>query len=168
MGATRVLRPAVEELIADGSEVVAVARSRRDLVEAKSQVGPSFDSLAVDYLDLAALAALADFGAFDAALIYAPGATTAAMQLFRNVVKGPIVEILGSQAAGEHPDAPFSLDQIPVRYPDRWNALVLGWTADYRWHSPEQISQAALNALRMRANGQLGLLRPWADRPNHN
>lgn len=147
---------------------MGLARTTLDLDKVRSQSGSLFSSLAVDYMNVAALTAVIDLGPFDAALIYAPGANAAASRILRTAVTGRVVEVLGSQAASGHPDAPFLMEQIDARYPDRWNSLILGWTIAKKWHSPEEISEAALSTLQLGRDRQLGMLRPWADRPKHN
>ena len=166
VGATKILRPAVTELLRDGSKVMGFARTKSDLDTLKAQSGSGFDFVAVDYTDVAALASVArTLPKIDAALIYAPGASVESSLIFRDLVDGPVVEILGSSAARENPDLPFTADQIIPTGNQPWITLVLGWTVDKKWHSAEQISQRAIEVLKSEVNGTLGALRPWTDRP---
>lgn len=145
---------------------MGLARTKSDLDTLQSQSGANFDFVAVDYTDTAALAlAVRTLPKIDAALIYAPGASFESSLIFRDLVDGPVVEILGSSAARGNPDLPFAADQIIPTGNQPWNTLVLGWTVDKKWHSAEQISQRAVEVLKSGVNGTLGALRPWTDRP---
>lgn len=168
VGATRILRPAVIQLIAEGRTVVGLARTEAHLIDLRSELGEQFSYIAADYLDKTLLTEkMRSCSPFDSALVYAGNAPDAVVRIVSEYVTGPGVEILTSEAAAKDPDLPFSTDIIAPRLPDHWNALVLGWTADRKWHSPHRISDAAIAALRLRVSGQLGHLRPWSDRPRH-
>lgn len=155
----------------------ALARSAPDLAALADAVDVSRGAvvpLAVDYTDVAALRAalagsLGDQSA-DAALIYAPGAGEQSLDALRRAASGPVVELVTSAAAQPTPGAerePFDVAALtpPVRSPVQWWPVVLGWRADRTWHSPAQISAAALQALQARRDVVLGSVRPWADRP---
>lgn len=166
VGATRILRPAVAQLVDAGEGVVGVARTRSYLVALAAESGADFIPIAVDYTDPESLAvALKGVPYLQSGLIYAPNATVATLQVFREFVYGSVVEILTSRVASEQPDQPFDPANLPAAPGGDWHRLVLGWKADRTWHSPSEISDAALRVLRTGVSEQLGLLRPCADRP---
>lgn len=160
------LRPAVAQLVGAGQAVIGVARTRSHLMALAAESGDVFIPIAADYTDPESLAvALEGAPCPQSGLIYAPNATDATLQVFRKFVDGPVVEILTSRVAGEHPDQPFDPTTLPAAPGGDWHRLVLGWKTGRTWHSPSEISDAALRVLRTGVSEQLGLLRPCADRP---
>lgn len=192
VGATGILRPAVASLVAQGWTVYALARSAAELAvlaHASDASSVAVVPVAVDYTDVTALraalqaalgAALPDsVGGIDAALIYAPAAGAETLAVLRRAVAGQTVELLTSAAAepahAVDPERrvaadaePFDLAALaqPVPSPGEWWRLVLGWRPDRTWHSPAEISGAALRALQEQRNAVLGRVRPWSDRPS--
>jgi hypothetical protein len=114
--------------------------------------------IAVDWADVGAVrAALAPF-TFDQALLYCPTAPVRAVAAMRAAVTGRVVHLLTSAAV----TPPSTIEDLPD---DGSVHVVLGWTADRRWHTPDELSAAALDALRTGADAVLGKVRPWSDRP---
>ena len=77
-----------------------------------------------------------------------------------------MVCLLTSAAARPVRDEPFDLASVEV--PEGCRRLVLGWAEDEgaaRWHSPEEISAAALDVLFTGHGRVLGVVRPWDRRP---
>lgn len=163
VGATGVLRPAVLDLVGGGTEVIGLARDRGRLAALATACGPGFRPLAVDYTDDAALAgALAEVPApgFSAALLYCPGAPATAVRLLAERVSGRVVCLLTSSWARPGRRRPA--------YGVSCVELLLGWAreaAGTRWHTPAEISRAALDVLASGRPGTLGTVRPWRDRP---
>jgi hypothetical protein len=156
IGATRILRPAVTGLATTGADVLAVARTASDLDLLAGEV-PAVVPVPCDALDVEALgAALAGHPRPAAGLCYLPGAEADVRRGLAALVDGPLVQLLPSAAAA--PNAEPADVGGPV--------LQLGWTGDPpRWHSPDEISAAALAVLSTREDAVLGTVRPWTDRP---
>ncbi|MEV0845068.1 hypothetical protein AB0J21_04120 [Streptomyces sp. NPDC049954] len=182
VGATRVLRPAVGTLAARGASVTAVARTAGEL-DALARESPG------DVRPLAADATADDFGArlrraggpagFTGALVYAPALPPRAVtgQVAASLDAGPLVLILTSEWAAPGNGAPASAAWAPHLLPagarpgDACRPLVLGWRGTgpaVRWHTPEEISAAALALLDdpRGTDAVLGEVRPWTARPS--
>ncbi|MFE2374697.1 hypothetical protein [Streptomyces sp. NPDC059398] len=122
--------------------------------------------------------------ALTGALVYSPALPPgAAASCLRGLLGGPCVLLLPSRwadpaeaavwghggAAGQGSWTPALLP--PEARPAEWvRPLVLGWRAEEggtRWHTPEEISAAALELLDAPAPAAavLGRVRPWAGRP---
>lgn len=195
VGGTAILRPAVDTLLAGGRRVAVLSRSRERL----QRLPPTVLGVLADLDEPAALArALRDVPRSQACLAYLPGAGAAAAAAVRTVpavpwalgvlraaVAGPLVAVLTSAAAAP----PVEASAVPPQLRQRLEqdgapagdlrVLVLGWTASRpgvppRWHTPAEISRAALDCLDGpdcldcldgRGPRVLGVLRPWADRP---
>lgn len=166
VGATRILRPAVEELVASGGTVVAVARSPGELRELAAAHPGRVVPAAADYADTNGFrdAVRASGATPDAAVVYAPLATDATRSVLQELVCGPVVELLTSDIAAGYA-YPFMLDCLPPAPHLQWYRLVLGWTEQRNWHTRQQISTAALSVLADRRDWQLGVLTPFDDRP---
>jgi hypothetical protein len=177
VGATRILRPAVEDLRTKHA-VFALARDVATIAGTDG-VRP----VAADLTDLEAMqAALRNTPRFSAALVYAPRAAPGVRELIAQHVDGRLVELLTSQwAAPEDTDRPDAIDPDTID-PDTIDPdaidpaaldsvgvpLLLGWTADSgvpRWHTPSEISAAALEVLVHGRPAVLGTVRPWHTRP---
>lgn len=177
VGGTGVLRPAVESLVAAGRAVTVLGRSAARLAQLPAgAVGVVGDLDDPDGL-AAVLTGLPDRPG--AALAYLPGDRTAAvvgLTVLGRAVAGPLVAVLTSAVAapvGQPPgavDLPALASELAVAGTASPHLLVLGWVPPAvgtaaRWHTPAEISAGALAALGDRAPRQLGVLRPWAQRP---
>uniref|UniRef100_A0AAU2VKA4 Uncharacterized protein n=1 Tax=Streptomyces sp. NBC_00008 TaxID=2903610 RepID=A0AAU2VKA4_9ACTN len=184
VGATRILRPAVTALAARGCAVTAVARSedglRRLVAETPGRVGPLVaDVTTPGFGDV--LHRATERSGLTGAVVYAPSGTPAAIEALTRdlVVSGPVVLLLTSEWAAPEAfagqagqPAPWTPDSLPASScpaRDR-RRLVLGWHRDAggaRWHTPQEISAAALDLLDAPAeqDSVLGTVRPWEERP---
>ena len=163
VGATGILRPAVASLVAAGRPVVAVARTRASLDEL---AGPLVTGLAADR------AALPDPGGLvagcSAALVYAPALDDPSVPAVAAAIPGTVVHVVTSAVATPRfPDEPWDPGELTSSPLENVVRLVLGWTRPGRWHTPEEVSAAALGTLDRRRDCVLGVLRPWSDRPLH-
>ena len=142
VGATGILAPAADALRARGLSVLGVARSGADL--SADATTPAFVSVLPDRLG--------------GALVYGPAVTWDVVAAVAARSDGAVVHVLTSAWA-----AP---EVSPPPAPDGVRRLVLGWRPDRTWHSPEEVSAAAL-ALWDSAGAPdvLGVVRPWSDRP---
>lgn len=177
VGGTAILRPAVVALRAAGRVVAVLSRSRDRLVALPAGTAGVVGDLA----DPAGLApVLAAPGHLSAGLAYLPDAAGAegvpALAVLRAAVDGPLVVILTTAAAAAGPERPVDLDAIAANLRRRLVAagdlrlLLLGWRpmrtgAPARWHTPAEISAAALECLDDPTPRLLGVVRPWTDRP---
>lgn len=174
-GASGTLRPAAASLLARGDEVLALGRSRARLRAALGDA-PGLCTVAADWTDPSSLRAALDGVAVPAAsLLYLPGAGEADGTLLRRAASGPGVELLTSSHS-DPADAGRALARRRAEAPHLIH-LLLGWHGDdagapTRWHTPEEISTAAVEALDAAARGRsgsdtvtLGELRPWSRRP---
>jgi hypothetical protein len=181
IGATGILGPAVQTLVERGTSVVAVARDATALAELVQTSdgngnGPSVTVRAVDARDAVALAGAVDGLSLAGAIGYGPAVSADSWTVLARLVDGPVVQVLTSSATD--PSRP------PLPAPTRpFARLILGWTADGRWHTPAEVSAAAVHVLDdaataasraqrtpvQRNPGQetpvLGRVRPWAERP---
>ena len=145
VGATGILRPAVQTLCRRGVRVVAVSRRGAD------------SSIAVDARDAGALAtALAD-ESWDDAVVYDPAVTEASLAFLRASTPGRCVHVRTSGAAD-----PTHGALVVCR-----DTLQLGWTREkpHRWHTPDEVSATALEVLADGVPRTLGVVRPWSGRP---
>ncbi|MEU6674256.1 hypothetical protein [Streptomyces sp. NPDC046925] len=180
IGATRILRPAVTALTTRAVPVLAVARSAPDLRELADEQPGRVTPLAADVTadgfcaDLRAAAARTPL---TGALVYAPAVPPGKLaQLVRPVVAGPLVLLVTSEWAAPSRSStgiePWTPNDLPAeaRSGAAGRLLVLGWHGEgrtARWHSPQEISAAALALLDAPVGRDtvLGALRPWAARP---
>lgn len=160
VGATRILRPAVERLVASATPVVGVARTRGDLTAMADGLGPGFTPLGVDATERAFAARIR---VASGVVAYAPATGEPVLQALRSVSAGPVVLVVTSGVAEPGP-VDWTVADLPPAPGVR--RLVLGW-AQRRWHSPEEISSAALDLLAAESDEDrvLGAVRPWQDRP---
>lgn len=160
VGATRILRPALHELRARGDVVFGLARGAAALQEVDGA-----RPVVADLTSVASVrAALRELPRFDAALVYAPRAAAGVLPLFAAQTDGPLVEIFTSRWA----DPSDGRDGDPATLPSVGVPLLLGWTSDgsaTRWHTPVEISRAALDVLASGRPAVLGTVRPWTARP---
>lgn len=145
IGATGILAPAAASLTARGETVVAVSRHGAD------------GSIAADARDAPALSAALDGIAWDEAVLYGPALSDASLAWVRASSPGRCVLVRTSAAA----DPARGILVVPH------DTLQLGWTTTepHRWHSPDEVSAAALEVLGDGAARTLGTVRPWSDRP---
>lgn len=155
VGGTGPLAPAVSELAGRGEDTVIVSRT------------PGPGKVVADWADPEAMAGALVGRHFDGALIYAPGAPLASLAAAVAAVDGPSVLLLTTAWAA--PGAPAPRDRLARAGVADAVLVRLGWaSADgegTRWHSPAEISRAAVDALTERADTTLGHLRPWSDLP---
>ena len=152
IGATGILRSAVESLIARGRAVVAVGRDRAELAVLAAACGPGVHPVPVDARVPADLAVALHGAKIDGALVYDPAVSRASCPVLSRLVDGPIVHLLTSAvaapAAGSN--APCHLDDAaidPAASAAPFVRLVLGWTEQRRWHTPTEVSAAAIAML---------------------
>ena len=173
IGATGILRPAVASLLARDAPVVAVARDATALAAVAGATGANVTVRAVDARDAAALARSLVGLRVNGAIAYDPAVSADSWTVLARLVEGPVVQVVTSSAAD-----PSRPRHAPPPYP--FTRLVLGWTAQGRWHTPAEVSaaavavltQAELNPTRSAwAHAQndavLGRVRPWSERPRH-
>jgi hypothetical protein len=189
VGGTGILAPALRALIADGTPTVVVGRDgERVEAAAGGSLGPLVQPCIVDVTDARAWAAavegVAAAGGVTDAVAYMPFAGADAWTALAGVVGRTLVPVLPSGAA----DPGGASIPVPAaaRSAASVHVLLLGWhgrgRGRTRWHTPEEVSAAALRALA--GSGQrvaaaelgvtgvdavytLGSLRPWSDRPGH-
>lgn len=147
IGGTGILAPAARALAEAGATTTAGARGRRaaptgvELLVMDGRVG--FD---------------ADGRRWDQAIVYLPAVTAQTLTLVREAVSSRLVEVRPS-AAADPARGDFALEA---------DVLQLGWAeegGERRWHSPDEVSAAALQVLADGDGRVLGLVRPWGDRP---
>jgi NAD(P)-dependent dehydrogenase (short-subunit alcohol dehydrogenase family) len=158
VGATGVLRPAVFALARDGRTVYALARPGARLDEL---VRPHVEPVAVDYRDVGRLAAA--LPEVDAALLYCPAAPPTSVDVLLHSTDGPVVWLLTS-ASADPADVGVEF-RFGARVAPNVTRVALGWAGGPRWHTPEEISTAALDALGDGTERVLGAVRPWEGRP---
>lgn len=154
VGASGVLRPAAERLIARGRPVIGVGRGGRALP-------PGCARVAVDAADAGALREALGALSWRDAIVYSAAAGEETMRMLRASTPGRLVHVRTT----EHADPARSDADPGGALPPA--CLQLGWTGDRRhpWHSPEQISDAALAVLADGSSRTLGAVRPWVQRP---
>ncbi|MFG3318290.1 hypothetical protein ACGF3J_09595 [Streptomyces sp. NPDC048171] len=182
VGATGALLPAVRAATARGATVTALARNATALRDLERDTGGGARPLARDFEAPGlreALSRAARDRPFTGALLYCPLATPATVRTLTEAVPPgrPVVLLLTSAHAephGEEGDAgPWSPALLPpgARPAPGCRLLVLGWRTrpeGSRWHTAEEISEAALGALDAVPSGDavLGRVRPWSTRPS--
>ncbi|MYT69171.1 MULTISPECIES: hypothetical protein [unclassified Streptomyces] len=182
VGATRILRPAVAALSERAVSVTAVARSAADLRELADEHPGRVTPLAADVTAQdfgSVLRGAAERAPLTGAVVYAPAVPPGTLaELVGSVVAGPVVVLATSEwaapddsgtGAGADTWSPNDLPAAP-RSGSASRFLVLGWHGEgqvTRWHTPHEISTAALALLDAPADGDtvLGTARPWSSRP---
>jgi hypothetical protein len=143
VGAGGILAPAAAALAARGDEVTGVALSC-------SGIPGGVVSLVADAREPATFAGRR----FDAGIVYLPAVTPESLAALADAVAGPVVRVATSSGAdpalGDVVTAPWTLQ--------------LGWH-EGRWHTPAEVSDAALEVLADGRGRVLGSVRPWEDRP---
>jgi hypothetical protein len=177
IGGAGVLRPAALELLRAGHRVTVTARTQASIAALADAAGSHrgrLRGIAGDYEQAAALEpALIDAvdaaGPFELALVYmAAGAPVARAALAAHPA-ATVVDLLTSAHGAPGVDA-SARARYALRGRERSVRLLLGWARDAgasRWHTPAEISAAALAARGAATDCELvlGVLRPWRDRP---
>lgn len=153
VGATGILRPAARALTAQGDAVIGIARENP--VEAADA-----SILTVDARDADALAGSLEGSRWDDGIVYAPAVGDSSLAYLRDATPGRVVVVFTS---GHADPARGSL--VVAR-----DTVQLGWRAQAGpgedvWHSPEEVSAAALQVLADGEPRTVGVVRPWSDRP---
>jgi hypothetical protein len=143
IGAGGILAPAAQTLAARGDEVTGLALSADGVPE-------GVPALVGDASDPATFAGRS----WDGAIVYLPAVGDASMRALADAVAGPIVRVAVT-AAADPARGDFELRE--------WT-LQLGWD-DGRWHTPAEVSEAALAVLSDGRGRLLGVVRPWSERP---
>jgi hypothetical protein len=165
VGATGILRPAAVALAVGGDRVVAVARGRAELGELADATGAA--AVAFDATRAELVRELVP--AVDAAIVYRPAVSDGSLAALAPLVRRRGVLVLPSGAAdpaavGDELD----FAALPPAPGPCWRRLLLGWAEDGpepRWHSPDEVSAAAVHVLDTGEEAVLGTVRPWARRP---
>ena len=151
VGASGILAPMAAMLVATGDDVTGIARTR-----------PAPDGAHTILLDATSVAAVTEAigkARWDRAVVYAPAVSPESLPTLTRAVGGRVVLIRTSSAAD-------LVHREPAIRPD---VLQLGWTTGpddgTRWHTPEEVSAAALEVLRDGRGRVLGRIRPWEERP---
>jgi hypothetical protein len=152
VGATGILRPAVVTLTTRGEDVTGVSRGVAGIPDGAR-------AMAVDARDREALAATLGGRQWDRAIVYRNAVRADSLPEIELRVEGRLVLVRTSGAADPKRGEPTA----------RPNVLQLGWTDDgsggTRWHTRDEISDAALQVFEDGEYRMLGVVRPWADRP---
>jgi hypothetical protein len=167
VGGTGILRPAADALAAAGRTVSVVARGAPEPRGALHHVAA--DATDAGALEAALEEAVRVRGPLALVVAYAPFAPPEALGALARRARDVVLHVLPSAVAAPGA-APAEAALRAPRGPGATRALVLGWaeTDDgaTRWHTPAEVSGAALRALAVRGPvSVLGLLRPWARRP---
>lgn len=120
-------------------------------------------------LERALVESIAARGAFDLALVYTPGGATVARAALAAHPPEVMVDLLTSSHGAPGTDD-GDRERVALRGRIRSVRLLLGWSDEgvaTRWHTPDEISEAALESLEAADGSELtlGALRPWRDRP---
>jgi hypothetical protein len=173
VGATGILRPAVERLLHDSRPVLAVARNQDELELLRVPGGPetlttlAYDAKRDQFVDALTEQMRVGGVTLSDALIYRPATTADVVQRVTPLVTGMTLELLPSAYAKPTGEDAWTVDDLPTAY-DRHARLVLGWKridGVSTWHTAEEISAAALRQLAQPSDRVLGVVSPWADRP---
>jgi hypothetical protein len=108
-------------------------------------------------------------GRFQSAIIFGPDAPDTSLQAVAETVEARMVVILTSKFAEPgRVSARESYSGSSLRPSLQVVCLQLGWDTTgsrMRWHTAEEISEAALQTWEHGHDSQLGVVRPWTDRP---
>jgi hypothetical protein len=181
VGGTGILRPAVRALAAENRTIGVVSRDTARVTAlaeecARNGAAGALIPIEGDYrlvprFDVAIFRTVAAYGPFSDALVYVSDAPEAALDALAPHVRSRLILVLTSRFAA--PDRPKGRAAYPVPggvSPDRLAYLLLGWHVGpdgSRWHTPEEVSAAALTVLRSGGDARLGVVRPWGERPGH-
>jgi len=150
VGASGVLAPAAAILARRGETVTGIARRR--------PVPAGVEALVVDARDATALAAAVGRRRWSRCIVYEPAISEESFAVLASVIDGPVVRVRTSAVA----DPARGKLVIPPA------TLQLGWhdeAGEVRWHTANEISDAALQVTMDGMARTLGTLRPWDRRP---
>ncbi|MFS0895157.1 hypothetical protein [Microbacterium sp. 179-I 3D3 NHS] len=150
VGASGILAPAASVLVSRGAAVTGVGRSR--------PMPDGVEAVHVDARDLGALDAALGSRRWDAALVYDPAVTESTLPRLAAAIDGRLVRVRTSAAADPAHGEPALLA----------DTLQLGWHEEgdeVRWHTPDEVSAAALVVFDDGDPCTLGVVRPWERRP---
>lgn len=169
VGASGILAPLALELAARGDEVVAVGREPSGLARlTSSAANGAVRAIAADTTSKDDIRRVIDAAPYDHAIMYAPAVPPTMRPRLLERVVGRAVLVLTS-AAADPQEAPAWHDAVAAARPRPGDAVVLlGWAQDRgaaRWHTPAEVSAAALRALDAGQDSILGEIRPWNERP---
>lgn len=181
VGATGALQPAVRALAARGEIIYAVARPGPRLTALAAELGDSVVPVPADYGNVCALRAamavavpVSSAAGIARAVLYCATAGDDAVSELVRPVRGRVVHVLTSASAD--PARVGAPAPLPATLPAATGSvrLLLGWHMDAqqdvgatsRWHTPAEISAAALASLDDGRDRTLGTVRPWTDRPS--
>ena len=150
IGTSGILGPAAAALAGRGDAVLGVSRGGR-------AVPPGVESLVTDAADRASLVGALEGRRWDDAVVYAPAVSDASSAELHGRTPGRFVLVRVTAAADPA--------RGPLDIPD--DTVQLGWAAGRRWHTPDEVSAAALATLDDGRPRLLGAVRPWSDRPSH-
>ena len=145
IGSTGIFAPAAAALRARGDHVIGVS------------LHGAGDSIGVDARDRGSLTAALEGHTWDDALVYGPAVSVQSLGFVRGATPGRCVHVRTTGAA----DPALGVLTVPD------DTLQLGWkdAGAYRWHTPAEVSSAALDVLADGRARTLGLVRPWEGRP---
>jgi NAD(P)-dependent dehydrogenase (short-subunit alcohol dehydrogenase family) len=177
VGGTGILRPAALALAARGHTVTVVARRPGPLEALAAEVAPLAGSVHPqpadwhdpDALERAVGDATAARGPFDLGLLYLSDAPDESLRrLAARARPARVVHVLVSRH-GAPGLGPAERERAAVAGTQASCRVLLGWDASGaqpRWHTPEEVSRAALAAADALAGEVvLGTVRPWSQRP---
>lgn len=154
IGATGIHAPAAAALVARGDTVFGVARCVDGMPE-------GVEPIVADAMDPRSLSLSKGV---DSALVYAPAVSDESLAALREHVTGRVVLVRVSAAA----DPSLGPLEVPA------DVLQLGWfdgepdapaSTRSRWHTPAEVSAAALEVLADGVGRVLGAVRPWEHKP---
>ncbi len=157
----------METLAARGALVSVVSRSSGRAARLAGTAHP----VVADVTDAAAFAraldrAVEERGPISLALAYQPFAPDEAWHVLAARVEGLLVALLVSAYAAKDAPAPPLAEGRHGRADVRH--LLLGWHRDaggVRWHTPREVSAAAVGVADRGESAVLGVIRPWSERP---
>lgn len=152
VGASGILAPAAAALVLRNFHVTGISRNN---VGMPTGVHP----LVVDAKNLPALTYAVNGHSWSTAIVYMPAVEEGTLALLRSIVTGHLVEVRVAADA----DPVHGAFEVPS------DTLQLGWheapPGAARWHTPDEVSAAALEVLSDSRGRILGAVRPWEHRP---
>lgn len=149
VGASGILAPAAAAFVARGVPVAGIGLTRA--------MPAGVEAIHVDATDADALRAALGDRRWSAAIVYEPAVSSDSI----GVVSGAADRVVRVRTSGAV-DPAHGEAEVPE------GVLQLGWTAGpdpARWHTPEEVSAAALEVLADGMARTLGEIRPWERRP---